>query len=181
MPTHTPVRLLAAALLAASALAFGACGGDDGAGGATSTADRQRQAREAALRYAQCMREHGVDVPDPSFEGGGIKQTGPTEDVPRAKVEDAENACKKYMEDTEPPQMSEEKQQDFREAALANARCMREHGIENFPDPTFGPNGRATMRIDKGSGIDEDDPDFRKAQEACKGTLPQRSSEESTP
>jgi hypothetical protein len=181
MRTHTPIRLLAAALLAAGALAVGACGGDDGAGGATSAADRQREAREAALNYARCMREHGVDVPDPSFEGDGIKQSGPTEDVPRAKVDDAENACKKYMEDIEPPNLSDEQQEEFKKAALANARCMREHGIENFPDPTFGEDGRATIRIDKNSGIDEDDPDFKKAQEACKGTLPKKPAEESAP
>ena len=45
------------------------------------------------------------------------------------------------MKEAEPPKLSDEEQEEFKEAALANARCMREHGIENFPDPTFGEDG----------------------------------------
>ncbi|HUP32638.1 MAG TPA: hypothetical protein VM184_06345 [Gaiellaceae bacterium] len=34
--------------------------------------DQDRQAlQEAALEWAQCMRQHGVDVPDPDFSQGG--------------------------------------------------------------------------------------------------------------
>jgi hypothetical protein len=174
---HTTIRPLAAALLAACALVVAACG-DDG-GGTASAADREREARDAALKYAQCMREHGVDVPDPSFEGGGTLQKVPFEDVPEVKLREAERACRKFLDEVEPPELSEEEQEEFREAALANARCMREHGIENFPDPTFGEDGRPEVRIDKGSGIDPEDPDFREAEEACQDTLPQRPSGES--
>jgi hypothetical protein len=183
MRTPTIIRVLVAALLTTGALAVAACGGDDTASGANSAADRQREAREAALNYARCMREHGVDMPDPTFEGGGIRQTGPTKEdnVPRAKVREAENACRKYMDDIEPPKLSEEEQQEFREAALANARCMREHGIENFPDPTFGKNGQAAIRIDKSMGIDPEDPDFKAAEKACQSTMPKPPSEESSP
>ncbi len=84
------------------------------------------------------------------------------------KSEEAEQACSKYMDDVEPPELvrggAAGVQQD---AALANARCMREHGIENFPDPTFGENGEARIQIGEGSGIDPEDPDFQEAQEAC--------------
>jgi hypothetical protein len=184
MPTytaHTTIRPLAAALLAACALVVAACGDDDG-GGAASAADRESEAREAALEYAQCMREHGVDVPDPKFEsGGGMTQLGPEEPVPKSKLEEAERACRKYLEEVEPPELSEEEQEEFREAALANARCMREHGIENFPDPTFGEDGGAEIRIGPGTGLDPNDPDFQEAQEACQDTLPQRPSEETAP
>jgi hypothetical protein len=182
MRTPTLIRLLVAALLAAGALAVAACGGDDTADGATSGADRESEAREAALNYARCMREHGVDMPDPTFEDGGTLQRGPTKEdnLPRSKVREAENACRKYMEDVEPPKLSEEQQQEFKEAALAHARCMREHGIENFPDPTFGENGEARIRLDKGDGLDPEDPDFREAQEACRETMP-KPSEESSP
>jgi hypothetical protein len=174
------VSTTAGALALAMTLVLAACGGDGG--GSASAADREREAREAQLKYAQCMREHGVDVPDPQFESGGRSlQTGPDENTPRAKLAAAENACRKYLEDIEPPELSEEEQQEFKEAALANARCMREHGIENFPDPTFGEDGRPEVRIDKSMGIDPTDPDFREAQEACRDTLPQQPSQESTP
>jgi hypothetical protein len=32
----------------------------------------QAKFRDAALKFAQCMRAHGVDVPDPKAGGGGI-------------------------------------------------------------------------------------------------------------
>ena len=32
---------------------------------------RPEQAKKQALAFAKCMREHGIDMPDPEFEGGG--------------------------------------------------------------------------------------------------------------
>jgi hypothetical protein len=176
------IRVLAAALLAAGAFAVAACGDDNSAGGASSAANREREARDAQLKYAQCMREHGIDVPDPQFQDGGTLQAGPEEEtVPKAKLREAEQACDKYLEEIEPPKLSEEQQQELRDAALAHSRCMREHGIENFPDPTFGEDGRAELRIEQGSGPDPNDPDFKRAEEACRDELPQEPSEESAP
>jgi hypothetical protein len=173
MRTHTIIRLLAAAVLAAGVLAVAACGEDD-AGGASTGSDPESEAREAGLKFAQCMREHGVDMPDPSSDGG--RQTfkvGPGEETSPEEFEEAQAACQKYMDDVEPPEMSEEQQQEFRESALAHARCMRENGIENFPDPTFDERGGAQLRLDRSTGIDPDDPEFKEAQKACEDTLPQ--------
>jgi hypothetical protein len=186
MRTHPIIRPLAAALLAACALAVAACGGDDPAGGASSAADRDNEARDAQLEYARCMRDHGIDMPDPTFDGDGRSlQTGPDpadlKDLKRGKFREAEQACKKYLEAIEPPKLSEEQQQEFRDAALANARCMREHGIENFPDPTFGENGEARIKAGPGSGIDPEDPDFREAMEACKDTMPKVDEDDNDP
>jgi hypothetical protein len=172
MRTHSIIRLLGAALLTAGAFAVTSCG-DDGEPAATS-ADRAREAREAGLKFAQCMREHGVDMPDPASSGGRQQfKVGPGEDTTPEEFEEANKACEKYMKDVEPPELSEEQQQEFKEAALAHARCMREHGIENFPDPTFGENGEAQVRIVKGSGIDPEDPDFKEAEEACADKMPE--------
>jgi hypothetical protein len=151
--------------------------GDDAAGGANSPADSESKARDAALKHAQCMREHGVDMPDPSFEAGGIRQAGP-EDVPPAKLAEAEKACEKHLDAIEPPELSEEEQEEFEKAALAHARCMREQGIENFPDPTFGGNGEARIRL---GGVDPEDPGFQEAEEACEDTRAKPPSAESAP
>ena len=56
--------------------------------------------------------------------------------------------------------------QDERQADLAFARCMRQHGI-NMPDPK--PDGRVDMR---GIGVDSDDPKFKAAERACPGFRP---------
>ena len=85
------------------------------------------------------------------------------------------------MDDVEPPELSEQEQQEQQDAALAHARCMREHGIENFPDPTFGENGESRVQIGKDSGIDPEDSDFQEAEKACEDVLPGTPSEELAP
>lgn len=159
---------LAAALLTGTALALAACGSDGS--GAAAAEDPQQQAQDAALAYSRCMREHGVDVPDPQPGERGIRLMAP-DGVPPERMRTADEACQKHLEDIKPPELSEEQQQEMREAALAHARCMREHGID-MPDPTFGENGEARVRIGPGSGVDPEDPDFEKAQDACRDKLP---------
>jgi hypothetical protein len=171
MTTHTFIRPLVALALAAAALAVTACG-EEAAGGASSTQDRRSQAQEAMLDYAKCMRDNGVDVPDPQFNGGRVTQRGPDGNVPEDKLRAAEEACREHMEKVEPPELSEEQKQEMKDAALAHARCMRKHGIENFPDPTFDEDGGAQIRMKEGSGVDPDDPDFQKAEEACRDEMP---------
>ncbi len=84
----------------------------------------------------------------------------------------AEKACAKYQEAIKPPELSDEEQAEFKQAALENARCMRENGVEKFPDPTFDENGGAQIRMGKGMGIDPEDPAFQKAMKACEDTMP---------
>jgi hypothetical protein len=53
-------------------------------------------------------------------------------------------------------------------AALEFARCMRAHGVSNFPDPPTGGGGTQIG----GSGLNPQAPAFRSAQQACKTFLP---------
>jgi len=161
--------LIAALLLSTSALALTACGGDPSTNGETA-GDRERQMQDAALEYARCMRENGVDMPDPQFRQGGMSMRSP-KGVSPAKMRTADQACRKILEAVKPPEMSESEQKEFRAAALANARCMREHGID-FPDPTFGPDGGARVKFQRGSGVDPESAKFKAAQKACEDTLP---------
>jgi hypothetical protein len=157
----TRVYLLTVPIAAAS-LALAACGG--GESSTSSLSDDKAEFREAALRYAECMRRHGVDVPDPSRGGGGelvLRAPGPGGDAPA--FERAEEACRKHLEDVRPPELSPEKARELRERALRHARCMREHGID-MPDPTFGKGGTVQMKLE---GIGPDDPAFQEAQREC--------------
>jgi hypothetical protein len=185
----TVIRPLVAAVLTTSALGLAACGGDDPAG-ASPSASRDKQMRDAQLQFAQCMREHGIDMPDPQPGQRGIQLSVPKGTSPD-KVDAADTACRKYLEKVKPPEMSEAQQKEFRDAALANARCMRDHGID-MPDPTFDGAGRATIRIRGGQGgkggVDPEDPKFQAAQKACEKYMPKRpgsdggpSTEESSP
>jgi hypothetical protein len=164
-----PPRFLAVALFAASAIALAACGDDP----APTAADAKAKNRQAELKFAKCMRDHGINFPDPVAGNGGrtfqkIDARGTTPE----KMKAAEQACAKYRKAIRGPQLSAAEQQEFKRMALANARCMREHGID-MPDPTFGSNGQATIKMRAGAGgIEPDDPRFKAAQEACEKTMP---------
>ena len=155
-------------LLVFAGLALAACGGEEPA--SSTSGD---QARDAGLKFARCMREQGVDMPDPQAgEDGGLIVRGSgggagDAQEPSARMRKADAACRKYLKDVKPPKLSAEQERKLREQALEHARCMREQGID-FPDPQFGSNGEASVQIGEG-GVDMDSPAFRSAQEKCGG------------
>jgi hypothetical protein len=158
-------------LFTVSALA--ACGGEGGSGGVASLGGSNgsdgdgtttsEDPEDAALAFVKCMREHGVDMPDPDA-GGGIRLTArPGEN---AKVERAQEACQPLLQKAA-PKLSADQQAAMQDAALAFAKCMREHGVD-MPDPTFGKGGIVMQKRSRGdSEFDPDDAKFKAAQKAC--------------
>ena len=133
--------------------------------------------QEAFLAFAECMREHGIDMPDPEVtdEGGGRFSVGMSGGDGPGKMdteafEAANEACRPLLENAigegERPQLSPEDE----EKLLDFARCMREHGID-MPDP-----GEGGMVFQFGGPDDEsfDQEAFEEAQEACQDLLPGR-------
>jgi hypothetical protein len=55
---------------------------------------------------------------------------------------------------------------------LAYSRCMRSHGISDFPDPNAG-GGYAIKNTKPGSDLDPNNPQFKAAADACKSLAPQ--------
>jgi hypothetical protein len=167
------MRTLCTIAVVLAGLAFAACGDDPAP--ASSSADGGRpgsldsKTKQAMLDYARCMRQHGINMPDPKFDqGGGVTMSQNRGDTTPEQQRAAEQACAKYQKQIKPPAMSEAQQEKFKKQALANARCMREHGID-FPDPTFGENGQVKQRI--GGNIKPTDPKFQAAMKACGGGL----------
>lgn len=67
-----------------------------------------------------------------------------------------------------PGQASPQSQQQQMQAkALAYARCMRSHGVSDYPDPTF-TNGGVTSSYQG----DPNSPTYKAAQQACKKYQP---------
>ncbi|MFI6743102.1 hypothetical protein ACIBI9_60315 [Nonomuraea sp. NPDC050451] len=95
------VPFLAVALTACGATADGGGVASASGGQATSSAPASSSAptdqREAALKFAQCMREHGVDMPDPSADGKIEINVPPG--TPEQKVKEAHEACKEFSAD----------------------------------------------------------------------------------
>ncbi|MEV6410542.1 hypothetical protein [Kribbella sp. NPDC051718] len=114
---------------------------------------------EKGVKFAQCMREHGINVPDPEPGKGPMIKLDPS-DGTREDMDKAMEACKEFspQRETGPDPQLEENGRKF-------AACMRENGVEKFPDPKPGQRG---VIIDKAAG---EDPDFPKAQEACQPIL----------
>jgi hypothetical protein len=58
--------------------------------------------------------------------------------------------------------------------ALAYTRCMRSHGVSDFPDPTTPPGGGVAFSINAGPGSDlnASNPTFTAANQACRTLLP---------
>jgi hypothetical protein len=88
------------------------------------------------LKYARCMRTHGVaNFPDPNASGGFTFPVGtnPTSSASRA----AQATCRKYLPGGGMPGPGTTTHPTA--AALAQmlrvTQCMRHHGIYNFPDP----------------------------------------------
>ncbi|MFE7313629.1 hypothetical protein ACFU7T_11050 [Streptomyces sp. NPDC057555] len=70
-----------------------ACKGLAGAPKEMSGQDQQK-AFDKALKFAQCMREEGVDMPDPELKDGNLTmKAGGGPDVSKEKMEKAQKAC----------------------------------------------------------------------------------------
>ena len=145
--------------------------GDDGS---SSEPPTEAEVQEAALDFAQCMREHGVDMPDPEFTDGGgvgINVGGEAGELDPETMDAANEACQSIMDDvTGGFEPDPEQEAEMQERALAHAQCMRDNGIENFPDPVF-ENGGAMVAIGEENGIDPQSPEFQEAQEACEDSF----------
>ena len=160
------------------ALALAACGGSpDGdrvaslsGGGATGTtngtAKTAKDPQQAALDFAKCMREHGINMPDPQVDDQGrvrVRVGGPgggARPDPK-KLDEAQKACGGLMGGggDGPGQIDPEE----RDAMVAFARCMREHGID-MPDPT---GDGLVIRKDDDGGPDPSSEQFQAAEKAC--------------
>jgi hypothetical protein len=76
----------------------------EGLGPGNISPEEEAAFQDALLKYAQCMREHGIDMPDPDFsEGGGVIATGGDGVDPNdPEFQDADDACRHLIEDVGP-------------------------------------------------------------------------------
>jgi hypothetical protein len=163
-------------LLVTMVLGVAACGSSTpNAGGSTSAQSDPARAAQA-LAFAKCMRSHGVsNFPDPtggelrlqvqktpnSTSVNGVEVNGPA-------FQSAMQACRSHLPNGGHPSAAQTAK--VKAQALAMSRCMRSHGVPNFPDPQFqaGPGGGVGIRIGgPGSGINPNSPAFQAAQKAC--------------
>jgi hypothetical protein len=148
-----------------------ACGGkkdDDGvasAGGsakASASPSATANVRDAQLKFAQCMRENGVNVPDPAPGGkGGVRLQDTGADP--AKVQAATKKCQPLLQAG--GQIGTPNDPKAQDQLLKFARCMRAHGVK-MKDPKPGSGGM----LQGGQGGSPEK--LQAAQKACQSLLP---------
>ena len=165
-------KLRPLAALAIVALIGAGCGSaENGDTGTGSTGNKNATSRDKTVTFADCMREHGVTAfPDPNAGGDqefveGIQSL----DQSSAAWKRAIGACK----DLRPPGLlgAKASPQEMR-PRLEFAQCMRDNGIEDFPDPTKDGPLIDTNRIPSAAGRGARSiPGFQAAMEKCRDAL----------
>jgi hypothetical protein len=179
-PRRSLVRksALLGALLVGLAVTLAACSSGSSGSGSTTTTTTAASAgssssgasntvTQQSLKYAQCMRAHGVTgYADPapgkaqSIGGSGLDTSSPT-------YQAAASACKKDQPtagngtDQGPTPAAQTAQLKF-------AECMRSHGVTKFPEGTGNGGGQQSLSQ---YGIDTNSPTFLKANQACSSLL----------
>lgn len=124
---------------------------------------------QAVLDLVACLRENGLDIPDPQFGPDGPTFADPSVimriDLGSDTFIEAMDACDEYLAALQ-PEVDPEQQAEQIEQQLQLAECMRREGVEDFPDPdpvrgfTLGD-----MRFDPFA------PDFQTAFVTCAAEL----------
>jgi hypothetical protein len=132
---------------------------------------------DAALAFAQCMRDNGIDMPDPQVGSNGefrITVNGGPGSMDMEEMQAAQEACQDLMPGGGEPRELTAEQKD---AMLGFAQCMRDHGID-MPDPEFEGGGMVRIgggpgtnggNTDTGPAFDPGSEEFQAAAEACRG------------
>ncbi len=130
---RTTAAIIATAVVLLMTAACGGAGpsstGSDGAsnaGGSTNS--------PSAIGYSHCMRSHGVsDFPDPTSSGETPKVSLRQLGVSSSQFQSAQNACQHLLANG--GQSSQASDQKMMNAMYKFARCVRSHGVPNWPDP----------------------------------------------
>src|SRR5215472_10080921 len=154
----------ALAAMALIGLLATACGG-----GSSPAAARGGSTHvQAALAYARCMRAHGVpDFPDPDSNG----QFNVDPQSASSQETAANHVCNHLLNAGAP--MNASQTQHALGQLVRYARCMRAHGVPDFPDPhtSGGGIGQPSTIGFSGPGLKKrlqhPSPQFQSANHAC--------------
>lgn len=170
---------LGLAVLVALALVVAGCGGSgspavlsvassttNGQGSSTSNSSPAAAQGNEALDYSRCMRSNGVpNYPDPDSNGNLRKGDARAFGVSSSQYRAAERACQHLLPNSGSSAsltqclMTGDCPRSVVQPALEEgrkfARCMRSHGVRNWPDPTIDSIGRPSFPVTK-AGISID-------------------------
>ena len=137
---------------------------------ATTIVDEETTFEEGVLEFAQCMREEGINFPDPTFDIDGNPQFDNLEIENEEEFERAFENCEDILRNALPEQfdLDPEVEAALVDASLEFSQCMRDQGID-FPDPKPGEFGFFAFRD---ADIDFSSEDVQEAFEICQPENP---------
>jgi hypothetical protein len=157
---RTAAAVMATAVLALLAAACGGSGSSTGSrgspnapGGSTSSA--------SAVAYPACMRSHGVpNYPDPDSSGQLPKPDAHHLGVSSSQLQATQQACQHLLPNNgdainvrsvQQCMLADDCPKSLVQRVLNEersfARCMRSHGVPNWPDPITDSQGRPVFAI----------------------------------
>jgi hypothetical protein len=168
--------IITTAALALPATAFGGSPSSTVAGGsvyARASMLLRSTSVQQALAYSRCMRAHGVlKFPDPNSSGAipkvGLQQLGVSSTVFQA----AQRTCQHLLPNT--GQSSQAQNQQILTALWNFARCVRAHGVPNWPDPLAesDPGQPGTPGFPRNMpGVNQNAPQVKNALQKCQHFL----------
>jgi hypothetical protein len=147
-------RRAAAAIVGICALALvGACGGSPSSvgsggsptgGGSSNSSNAGGSANAPLVAFSRCVRSHGVaDFPDPQAGASNAKFPSAQQlRVSSSQLSTAETACQRLLPVGVDDQFPPSEVPLLLRSMLPFSRCMRSHGVPNFPDPAVDSEGR---------------------------------------
>ncbi len=158
-----PTARTAAAIIATAGLGLlAACSGSPSSAGSGGSPNAGGSASSpSAVGFSRCMRSHDVpNFPDPGSSGQIPKESAQHLGVSSSQFTAAQRACQHLLPTTGGSLTASSLQQCYLagvcpqalvqqavNAGLKFARCMRSHGVPNWPDPTIDSQGRPVFNI----------------------------------
>ncbi len=166
------MRILCLLAPRCAALALAACGGAKTRRRPARHANRpalDQKTKQAMLDFARCMRQHGVDMPDPKFDGGGAVIRASGKGMTRSRCGRPSRRARSTTKQIKPPAIPKAEQEKFKQAGAGeralHARARDRHAGSAVRRRT----ARSQQRI--GGDIEPTDQKFQAAQKACGGGL----------
>jgi hypothetical protein len=101
----------------------------------------------------------------PGGGGVGIRQVAPASAVASPRFKAAQKACGRILPG--PQNSGQQHQGPSKQVFLAFAKCLRGHGIADFPDPNA--QGQLTLEMIAAAGVDLKAPSLQTAAKTCVG------------
>ena len=142
------------------------CSASGGSGAATTTTSGQQDAAAVLREFVRCARANGMpNLPDLRLDSNGQVSIPPGTPEPPQSVE---RACRSIWERLPASASGEQGRPPAdMQALLRYARCMREQGVADFPDPQA--DGRFPLPASLRGGKT---PRFLRAMQACRQLNP---------